>query len=218
MDGLLILSGIAALLLVLVLWRLAHQLRRRRLLSGMLWSMQSLLVFALFAIVLLVYSNLLTYQRLTHEAVIGDVYLRELAPRKYQLSLALSETDTDQYYYVLEGDQWQLDARILKWKGWANLIGLDSYYQLDRLSSRYRDIDEASRRVPSLHDLRKTSRGLDVWKLKQSLRDKLAFIDTQFGQGVYMPMVDGGHYRISVGQGGMIVRAVNEKAKSAGIE
>jgi hypothetical protein len=218
MDGLLILSGIAALLFVLAIWRLLHQLKRKRLLSGLAWSMQSLLVFAVFAAVLLVYSNLLTYQRLTYEAVIADVYLRELAPRKYQLSLELSDKDDDQHYYVLEGDQWQLDARILKWKGWANLIGLDSYYQLDRLSSRYRDIAEASQRIPSLYDLRQTSRGLDVWKLKQLLRDKLTFVDTQFGQGVYMPMVDGGHYRISVGQGGMIVRAANEKAKAAGFE
>lgn len=62
-------------------------------------------------------------------------------------------------------------------------------------------------------DLRKAARGLDIWKLKRLLREKLWFVDTLFGQGVYMPMIDGAHFRVSLGQSGLIVRAVNQQAK-----
>lgn len=215
MDGLLIISGLLALAVSGIGWRFIHQLKRRRLVSSMLWSFQGLLMFSSFIIVLLIYSNLHTYQRLTYESVIADVYVRELGPQKFQLSLSYSDSDDDQHYYVLEGDEWQLDAKVLKWKGWANLIGLNSFYQLDRLSGRYADIKQAKQRLPSLHDLTNQSQGLDIWKMKQLLRDKIGFVDVLFGQGVFMPMVDGSHFKVLIGQSGLITRPVNEAARAA---
>jgi len=215
MNGLLVLSALLALLVIAAGWRFIHQLKRKRVVSSLLWSAQGIAVFSGFLIVLLVYSNLHTYQRLTYESIIADVYVRQLARQKYQLSISYSDSDDDQSYYVLQGDHWQLDARILKWKGWANLIGLDSFYQLDRLAGRYSDIQQARSSIPSLHDLSKPPRGLDVWKMKRLLNEKMSFVDTLFGQGVFMPMVDGAHFQVSIGQSGLITRAVNAAAKSA---
>ena len=215
MQGLLILNTLLAVLVVVAGWRFVHQLKRRRFASGMLWSLQGLVLLAGFFVVLLVYSNLHTYQRLTYEEVIADIYLRKLAPQRFQLSLSLSEQDEGQHYYVVEGDQWQLDARILKWKGWANLIGLDSFYQLDRLSGRFADAREARSRAPTVFDLSTKSTGLDVWKLKQLLREKMGFVDTLFGQGVFMPMTDGAHFQVSIGQSGLVTRPVNETARAS---
>ncbi len=215
MDSLLIISGALAFMIFAVGWRFVHQLKRKRLISSLMWSAQGVVVFAAFLVILLVYSNLHTYQRLTYEANIADIYVRQLESQKYQLSISYSNEDKDQQYYVLVGDQWQLDARILKWSGWANLLGLDSYYQLDRLSGRYDDVEQARLSLPSIHDLSTQSRGLDVWKLKKLLRDRLDFVDTLFGQGVFMPMLDGAHYQLSIGQGGLLVRPANDVAKAS---
>jgi hypothetical protein len=215
MDGLLILSGLLAFAVVGFGWRFVHQLKRRRFISGLIWSVQGLGMFCAFFMVLLVYSNLHTYQRLTYESVIADIYVRKIGPQKFQLSLSYSDADADQHYYIVEGDQWQLDARVLKWKSWANLIGLDSFYQLDRLSGRYADIVQARTRQPSVHDLSTESQGLNVWKLKQLMRDRIGFVDALYGQGVFMPMVDGSHYKVSIGQLGLITRPANEAARSA---
>ncbi len=215
MNGLLVIAAIFAVLLTVAAWRFVHQVKRKHVLSGLMWSGQSLLFFALFMVILLMYSNLHTYRRLTQESVVADVYLRKLAVQKFQLSLSFSERDEDQHYYVIMGDQWQLDARILKWKGWANLIGLDSYYQLERLSGRFQNVDQASRQLATVVDLKLARRGLDIWKLKGLLKEKLWFVDTLFGQGVYMPMIDGAHYRVSLGQSGLIVRPVNQQAQQS---
>lgn len=214
MDGLLILSALLLLLMLLALWRATAGLRRRRLASSGLWGLQSLLWLGLFFLVLMVYSNLQTYRRLTHEQPVADVYLRQLAPRRYQLSLERPGQEKDDYF-ILEGDQWQLDARVLKWKPWANLLGLDTYYRLDRLSSRQSDIERARKTPPSVYDLSPPQRGLDVWRLQQLLRERLRFVDTLFGQSVFMPMADGAHYRVMMGQGGLLVRAQNEAARKA---
>lgn len=215
MEGLLGLGAILALSSCALGWRFVHQLKRKHLISSLWWSSQSILLFSGFLLILLVYSNLHTYQRLTYESLIADVYVRQLAPLKFQLSLSYSSEDADQHYYILEGDQWQLDARILKWKGWANLIGLDSYYQLERLSGRYSNIDLARNRLPSLIDLSQKPRGLDIWRLKQLLNEKIWFVDTLFGQGVFMPMKDGAHFQVSIGQSGLISRPINEVAKKS---
>lgn len=217
MQGLLILSTVIGLLVLLVGWRFVHQIKRKRLLSGLLWSAQGAVMFLSFLVVLLVYSNLHSYQRLTYEENIADVYIRKIQPQKFQLSLSFSKDEHDQHYFQMDGDQWQLDAHILKWKGWANLIGLDSYYRLKRLSGRFQDIEQARVQIASQHDLSKPMRGLDIWKLKQVARDNMGFVDTLFGQSVFMPMADGAHYRVSVGQSGLLVRPINEKARQAAL-
>jgi hypothetical protein len=213
MDGLLITGGVLALIVCAAGWRFIHQLKRGRLLSSALWSVQGMFWLLSFVLLLLVYSNLHTYQRLTHEQDVADIFIRELAPQQFQVSLVFSDRDKEPVYYELAGDQWQIDARILKWKGWANLLGLDSFYKLERLSGRYEDIQLARSRPSSVYDLTGPARGLDVWKLKRVLRERLTFVDTLFGQGVFMPMADGAHYRISVGQSGLITRPVNTRAR-----
>ena len=215
MDGLLIIVGVLALLICGAGWRFVHQLKRRRLVSSMLWSVQGLLWLLCFVTLLLVYSNLHTYQRLTHEQTVADVYVRLLEPGQFQLSLVYADREREPEYFELAGDDWQIDARILKWKGWANLIGLDSFYKLERLSGRYQDIEMARSRPPSVYDLTGPPRGLDLWQLKRLLRERLAFVDSLFGQGVFMPMVDGAHYRVSVGQSGLVTRPINETARRA---
>jgi hypothetical protein len=214
MNGLLGAEIILALLLCALGWRFVHQLKRRRLLSGLMWGTQGFLMLTVFIIILLLYSNLHTYQRLTYEAPLVDIYLHRIKPQQFQLSITYADQDKQPQYYVLKGDQWQLDARILKWKGWANLLGLDSFYQLDRLSGRFDDVQQARQQLPSVYDLSQQTKGLDIWKLKQLLRDKISFVDTLFGQGVFMPMADGAHYRVSIGQSGLLVRPMNDVAKA----
>ena len=66
--------------------------------------------------------------------------------------------------FVLSGDEWQLDARVLKWKGWANLFGLDAQYRLERVSGRYRDIEQERTGERTVYALAENP-GLDLWKV-----------------------------------------------------
>ncbi len=216
MQGLLIINVFLALAISLVGWRIVHQLNRKKLVSTLWWCSQGVFLLAGFALILLVFSNLHTYQRFTYESVISDVYIRQLAPQRFQVSLSHPNGEDEPSYFVLEGDQWRLETRILKWNGFATLIGLNSFYQFDRLSGRYQDAAQARTRLPSIHDLLSTSRGLDIWKLKHSLGDKIGLVDAIFGQGVFMPMKDGAHFQVSIGQSGLITRAVNDAAGVSG--
>ncbi len=195
-----------------------NRIKRRKIIGSALYGLQGIVVFLLLIVALLIFSNLNTYQRLTHDNEIVDVLVRKLASQKFQLVLIYPQLDainSEPEYYSLYGDEWQLDTRIIKWKSWANVIGLDSYYQLERLSGRYANIEQAKDSSPSAHQLTGEQKGLSIWKLKNLMKSNMPFLDAYYGQSIFVPMRDGAKFRVSLSQAGLVVRPVNESATQA---
>ncbi|MFS6991984.1 hypothetical protein ABMZ18_23795, partial [Escherichia coli] len=63
---------------------------------------------------------------------------------------------------VLDGELWQLDARIFRWKGLAALIGLAPGYRLDALSGRFLALEQQSR--GRRLGLSQSPLGVDLWR------------------------------------------------------
>ena len=196
-----------------MVWLTLTKIRQRKILTSYFCGLQSMLLLSLFLSALLLFSNLNTYYRLTAEQDIAEVLVKRVTEQQYQLEVLLGNGQTDNF--LIAGDEWQIDVRIVKWKSWANLIGLDSYYQLDRISGRYRDIEQANVRQSIAHNLLKEERGLSIWKLKRLAGQKLTFLDTYFGQSVFMPMQDLARYKLSITQSGLVARPANEVANQA---
>jgi hypothetical protein len=195
-----------------------NRIKRGKIIGTTLYGLQGTVIFLLLVTVLLIFSNLNTYQRLTYENDIAEVLIRKLARQKYQLVLIYpqsSEQVNEPEYYSLYGDEWQLDTRVIKWKGWANIIGLDSYYQLDRLSGRYANIQQANASPPSAHQITGEQKGMNIWKLKNLMKSKLPFLDAYYGQSIFVPMRDGAKFSVSISQTGLVVRPINESAIQA---
>ena len=172
-----------------------------------------MVLFFLFVSMLLLFSNLHTYSRLIAEQDVAEVLVKKVTDGKYQLEVAFGHDQTG--VFLINGDEWQLDVRIIKWKSWANLIGLDSYFQLDRISGRYKEIDQANANQTTAYKILKEERGLSLWKLKRLIGKRLAFLDTYFGQSVFMPMQHLAEYKLSITQSGLVARPSNEIAKQA---
>ncbi|HEU4655831.1 MAG TPA: hypothetical protein VFS47_17715, partial [Steroidobacteraceae bacterium] len=116
--------------------------------------------------------------------------------------------------FVLAGDEWQLDARVLKWRGWANLLGLDAQYRLERVSGRYRDIDQERRDERTVYGLSENP-GIDLWTLSTQYPRWLPFVDAVYGSATYLPMADGARYQVAITQSGLIARPLNQAATNA---
>ena len=195
-----------------------NRIKRGKIIGSTLYGLQGTIIFLSLIIILMIFSNLNTYQRLTYENDIAEVLIRKLARQKYQLVLIyqqISEQIIEPEYYTLHGDEWQLDTRVIKWKGWANIIGLDSYYQLDRLSGRYANIQQANTSVAGAHQLTGEQKGMSIWKLKNLMKSKLPFLDAYYGQSIFVPMRDGAKFSVSISQTGLVVRPVNDTANQA---
>ena len=92
---------------------------------------------------------------------------------------------------------------------------MDSYYQLERLTGRYTNIEQAKDSSPSAHQLTGEQKGLSIWKLKNLMKSNMPFLDAYYGQSIFIPMRDGAKFRVSLSQAGLVVRPVNESATQA---
>ena len=113
-----------------------HWRARRRFAAShrALWS----LVFVLLALLGgLGGGALLGWRRLTDEALVARVETRQLGVQRY--AVALITPDGVRREIELAGDDWQLDARVIKWNPTAVVLGAPPLYRLDRIGGRYRD-------------------------------------------------------------------------------
>src|SRR4029078_6032945 len=85
--------------------------------------------------------NLHTYTRLSYEQAVPEIVFEARGPQRYRATLAQVPSGELQMF-MLAGDEWQREALVLKWKGWANVLGLDAQYRLERVSGRYRQIEQ----------------------------------------------------------------------------
>lgn len=193
---------------------LVAALRRRRPLRT-LSRLTSFLVLALLALAAsLLAVSLHGYARLTDEVPVATISFSQTGARAYSAELALA--DGRHLVVPVLGDEWQLDARVLKWAPWAVLAGLDPMYRLDRFSGRWRSIDEETTQPRTVHDLT-GGKALDLWRLAWRHPNWLPFVDTDYGSSAYLPMRDGARFQVSLSPlGGLVARAAALEQGAAG--
>lgn len=170
-------------------------------------------LLALAGLAVAVALNLRTYARLTHEEPVAELYFEAGGPQRWHATLT-TVSDLSKRKFELAGDEWQLDARVLKWRGWANLLGLDARYRLERVSGRYLDIAQERTAPRSVYALGEPET-FDLWSLASQYPDWLPFVDAVYGSATYLPMADGATYEVSLSQSGLIARPQNAAARAA---
>lgn len=209
-DAVILIIAIFGLLLLILA---CQRLFRARFLAAGGSAMTGSLLLAVAALLFVVSLNLHTYARLTHERPVAEIVFEQRGPQTFNATLTQVPNGEIQMF-VLSGDEWQLDARVLKWKGWANLFGLDAQYRLERVSGRYRNIDQERSDERTVYALAENP-GLDLWQMTLDQPDRLPFVDAVYGNAAYMPMSDGARYEVSITQTGLIARPVNTAAQQA---
>ena len=184
---------------------------RRRGLTGSLEGLVGLLLLAIAALMAAISINLYTYDRLTHESKIAEITFREIGPQHFG-AIVFFKNNTK--ILDLRGDEWQIDARVLKWHALALLIGFDTLYRLDRLSGRYRDIARERTGPRTVHSLSE-EQGLDLWMIGRRYAHWIPWVDAVYGSATYMPMVDGASYTVSISSTGLLARPSNDIARKA---
>ena len=166
-----------------------------------LWTMVFLLLAVLGAFSA---SALLGYRRLTTETLLVTLQARQLGPQRFNVRIDFP--DGSHRNVGVAGDQWQLDARVIKWEPRAVMFGAPVLYRLDRISGRYADAAQESERERSVVALNETS-PFDLLDLKRRFPQWLPWIDADYGSAAYLPLVDGGEYDVSLAPaGGLVAR------------
>ena len=168
--------------------------------------------FALAAIGLVALAAALYhYLELEGETQVATIALRQVEPQRYSATLTTADGRTRNF--EIAGDEWQLDARVIRWELPALLAGAPPLYRLERLSGRYGDLKQEREATRSVHDLAQDAFP-DLWTIKKQFPQYLPFVDTEYGSAAYLPMLDGATYAVSLGgRGGLVARPANDATR-----
>ena len=144
------------------------------------------------------------YFLLEGETRVAQITLRQVEPQRW--SARLETPDGQHRSYELRGDEWQLDARLIRWELPALLAGAPPLYRLERLSGRYGDVKQDMEAQRTVYDLAADAFP-DLWTLKRQFPQYLPFVDADYGSAAYLPMLDGARYEVTLApRGGLIAR------------
>lgn len=178
---------------------------RRRRHAAAVWHGFWLLLFVVLTLALAGTGVALRgYHALTHETQVATLTAHADGPQLWRVQLDVAgQAPRD---VQLRGDAFRLEARVVKWTLPALLSGAPPVYRMDRLSGRYDDPTQAAEAPPSVVPL-VTPEWLDLWSLKHHYPRWLPGVDAVYGSGVYLPLVNGGAYRITLSpSGGLVAR------------
>ncbi|MBA2491032.1 MAG: hypothetical protein ACR2KU_14195 [Gammaproteobacteria bacterium] len=188
------------------------RLRRRRIMAASGHAVVSALLLASGVLLGAVAVNLRTYPRLTYEQPVAELAFARRGARRF--GATIDYPDGTRNAFVLDGDEWQLDARVLKWKGFATVLGLDARYRLERLSGRHRDLGRARNGPHSVYPL-SADVGLNLWNFAQGHKRWIPCVDATYGTAIYLPMADRARYSVRLTPSGLIGRPLNAPARYA---
>lgn len=186
--------------------------RQRRRLSACHRGVWLLMLLSLAAVLCVLALSLDGYRRLVAEQPVARIGVRAFGPQQWALRVDLADGTHESVQ--LAGDDWQLDARVIKWTPRAVSLGAQPLYRVERISGRWRDTAKAQTTPPDVTAIGSDG-ALDLWQLKRRYPAWLPWVDADFGSAAYMPLIDGARYEVTIAAaGGLIARPADAETKA----
>jgi hypothetical protein len=157
--------------------------------------------------------DLLSYRRLGDEELVAKVFVGKRDKQRFVVSVDQRDEDALQSF-MIAGDQWQLDSRVLKWKKDLARLGFSNIFRLERISGRYEDVSAENNQVHTAY-LVNSSDPVDAWYWVREIDYLWRWVDADYGSAVFAPMVDGAQYAVYMTYNGLSLRAENPIAEAA---
>lgn len=194
-------GSLAALVLMLVF---LHAARKRRVASSLIAGLASLAAALFAALSLAVVVGTRGYRALTHEEVAARVWT--VPDTGGFFAAHVQFPDSSVRTFRLTGDELYIDAHILKWKPLANVLGLHTDYELDRVGGRYADLEEERALPRSVYSLSETKL-FDLFDLRRRLALLAPLVDAEYGSATFVTASDDlAVWELSVSTSGLVIR------------
>lgn len=153
------------------------------------------------------------YNEIEPGSKIARVTFAQLKPQIFVAQITYTEGRFTAQSFEIQGDQWQMDARILAWKSPLRDWGIQPLYRLSRLSGRYMTLEQARTAPRSVYALGPPNRGIDVWQLMHQWHETLPLFLPQYGSATFMPMANQAAFDIVLTDTGLAAQPANEIAR-----
>ena len=206
MPTTLIVVGLCFLLAGVLFLRAAPAaVRRGRWAGGGVRALLGLLLLALGALAATITIGIHGYRALTLEVLAANVKTEPVGPQRFRATIVLP--DRRLAMYELAGDAFYIDAHILKWHPAANLLGLHTAYELDRVGGRYNAIADERTKPHTMYSLARARR-LDLFSLVRRFPLFRPLVDAEYGSAAFVAAMRPVEYEVRVSTTGLLMRPV----------
>ena len=145
------------------------------------------------------------YRALTHEEVAATVVTEPSGPDRFRATFTFA--DGRKEAYEIAGNAVYVDAHIVKWHPVANVLGLHTAYQLDRVGGRYDSLEDEQRKPRSIFTL-SAPKPVDIYHLARSLAFLAPIVDTQYGSATFVSARQATAVELRVSTSGLLFRPI----------
>jgi hypothetical protein len=178
--------------------------RTRRWAGGALRGLVGLLLLALAGLAAAIAVGLREYRALTLEVLAATVTTEPLARQRFRATILFP--DKRLAMYDLAGDAVYMDAHILKWHPWVNLLGLHTSYELDRVAGRYNAVSDERTQPHTAYELARPA-GIELFAIaRRRLLGPL--VDAEYGSAAFVAGTTPARYEVRVSTTGLLMRPV----------
>jgi hypothetical protein len=170
----------------------------------------ALLMFSLSALFGTISIAVQGYHALTKEELAAIVKVEPTG--EHQFMARFSMPDGSEKVFLLAGDQLYVDAHILKWKPLANIFGLHTSYELDRVAGRYSTLSDETTKVHTVYSLSK-GRSLDIFDLRRRFAILGHLLDADYGSATFINSNRAEEFRVMVSTTGLLIRKTPKEAR-----
>jgi hypothetical protein len=150
------------------------------------------------------------YRPFMQEEVAARMSVRPTGPQRFTATFRFP--DGRSKTFDLAGDEIYVDAHILKWHPWANLLGLRAAYQLDRVTGRYQAIEKERAAPRTVHPLADDT-WVSLFRLRQQLEWLNPVLDAEYGSATFTPVNRPAELEVRVTPSGLLMREVAPGAR-----
>ena len=204
----LVIVALCFLVLGVALWAAAiSALGNKRWVAGALRGVLGLLFFALAALAGAITIGIQGYRALTYEEVAATVKTSPVAPQRFRATITLPNQRLAMF--ELAGDAFYVDAHILKWHPFVNLLGVHTAYELDRVAGRYNGVADERSKPHTVYSLSGGgAQRLDLFSLARRFRLLRPLVDAEYGSAAFVAATRPVEYEVRVSTTGLLMRSV----------
>ena len=179
--------------------------RRRRIMQSASCIVLTLLLLSLSALCATISISTQGYRALTREEIAATVVVERLNPSRF--SARFTFADGREEVFTLAGDEFYVDAHILKWKPVVNVLGLHTDYQLDRVGGRYRRVEDEQSMQRTVYPLAE-AKPMDMYDLRSRFPLLKPLVDAEYGSATFIAVQGRAQFELRVSTTGLLIRKV----------
>jgi len=183
--------------------------------NGIISFLIALLLITFSAAVFWFSMALQSYKVFNKKELAAIVVCDVIAEGEKGFKLTFTEVDgnkkSEPREFLIRGDQWAVDANILKWDSWVNMLGVHTCYKLTRISGRYADINDEVSKERSAYEIDKSNRWL--WRILYKNGKKIPFVDAVYGSSTFTYPDETVKFGVYVTTSGLMVEEISGYAQ-----